>query len=115
MEKTQSTPSTEANILNDEMTREATVARLQDHLPLEVEGYKADNKVIIEVITHAAVTGRSIEASCQELDVAVSGNTVREQLNAHLSGDKLSELESGVNHACNYSALTAPFRSVGVE
>lgn len=99
MIRTQSTPSAEANILNDEMTREATVARLQDHLPLNAHGYKADNNVIIEVIIHAAVTGRSIEASCQELDVAVSGNTVREHLNAHLSGDKLSELEAGVNHA----------------
>jgi len=99
MIRTQSTPSAKASILNDEMTREATVARLQEYLPLEVEGYKADNEVILEVITHAAVTGRSVEASCQELDVAISSNTVREQLNAQLSVDNLNELEASVNAA----------------
>jgi hypothetical protein len=90
MEKTQSTPSAEDNILNDEMTRAATVERLQDHLPIKVTGYKASSEVILEIITHAAVTGRSIEASCQELDVSLSANRVREQLNAQLSLDNLA-------------------------
>jgi predicted aspartyl protease len=106
MEKTQSTPSTEATILNDETTRAATVERLQDHLPIDACGYKANNKVILEIITHAAVTGRSIEASCQDLDVDISSNTVREQLNAQLSVGNLDtrftghfELEASVNGA----------------
>ncbi|MDQ3460264.1 MAG: hypothetical protein M3498_13360 [Deinococcota bacterium] len=106
MEKTQSTPSTEATILNDETTRAATVERLQDHLPIDVCGYKANNKVILEIITHAAVTGRSTHASCQDLDVDISSNTVREQLNAQLSVGNLDtrftghfELEASVNGA----------------
>lgn len=99
MEKTQSTPSPEISILNDEMARAATVERLHDHLPIEVTGYKASSEVILEIITHAAVTGRSIEASCQELDVDISSNTVREQLNAQVSVDNLNELEAQVNGA----------------
>jgi predicted aspartyl protease len=106
MEKTQSTPSTEATILNDETTRAATVERLQDHLPIDACGYKANNKVILEIITHAAVTGRSTHASCQDLDVDISSNTVREQLNAQLSVGNLDtrftghfELEASVNGA----------------
>ena len=110
MVKTQSTPSTEATILNDETTRAATVERLQDHLPIDACGYKANNKVILEIITHAAVTGRSTHASCQDLDVDISSNTVREQLNAQLNA-QLSvgnldtrftghfELEASVNGA----------------
>ncbi|MDQ3398755.1 MAG: hypothetical protein M3511_13495 [Deinococcota bacterium] len=88
MIRTQSTPLPEANILIEETTREATVARLQEHLPLDVKGYKPERGYVGgHHIPHAAVTGRSVEASCQELDVAVSSNTVREQLNAHLPGD----------------------------
>jgi hypothetical protein len=99
MEEIQGMPSPENSILNDEMTRAVTVERLHDHLPIEVAGYKASSEVILEIITHAAVTGRSIEASCQELDVSISANRVREQLNAQLSKDNLAELEASVNAA----------------
>jgi hypothetical protein len=99
MRKTPSTPSVEANILSDEMTRAATIERLQKHLPLEVSGYKASSELIHELVVHAAVSGRSIEASCQDLEVKIGANRVREQLNSCLSLEKLDELEAKVNGA----------------
>lgn len=102
MLKAQSTPSPEGSILNDEMTRVATIERLQSHLPLEVDGYKASSELIHEVITHAAVTGRSIEASCTELDVAIGANRVREHLNACLAPERLVDLEAKVNAALSH-------------
>lgn len=99
MKQNQSTPSQEGTILNDEMTKSLTVARLQEHLPIEVEGYKVSSEVIIEVMIHAAVTGTSIEASCAELGVEVSSNSVREHLNAEVQQGNLAELERGVNQA----------------
>lgn len=99
MEQNQSTPSRKSSILDDETTRELTVERLEEHLPVEVEGYKVSSQIIFEVMTHAAVTGTSIEASCQELSVGVSSNSVREHLNAQVRQDNLAELEAGVNRA----------------
>lgn len=99
MNQNQSTPSQEGNILNDEPTRKLTVERLREHLPIEVEGYKLSSHIILEVITHAAVTGSSLEASCCELGVEVSPNSVREHLKAQLRRDDVGELEPGVNHA----------------
>jgi putative transposase len=55
--------------------------------------------LIVEVLVHAAVSGRSIEASCQERGVDISSNSLREHLNKQLQRDKLSELEGGVNAA----------------
>jgi hypothetical protein len=99
MHKTQSTPSSESTILNDEMTRTATLGRLQEHLPLEVEGYKASSELIHEIALHAAVSGKSIEASCADLDVTIGANRVREHLNACLTPEKLAELEAKMNSA----------------
>jgi|FLYL01.1.fsa_nt_gi putative transposase len=99
MEKNQETPSLEGTILDDETARNLTIERLQEHLPIEVEGYKISNEVIIEVVTHAAVTGTSIEASCAELAVELSSNSVREHLNAQVRQDNLEQLETSVSHA----------------
>jgi hypothetical protein len=99
MNQNQSTPSLECSILDDETARNLTIERLQEHLPIEVEGYKVSSEVIIEVLTHAAVTGTSIEASCAELEVEVSSNSVREHLNAQMQQGNLAELERGVNQA----------------
>lgn len=99
MDKTQSTPSSESTILNDEMTRTATLGRLQEHLPLEVEGYQAASELIHEIALHAAVSGKSIEASCADLDVTIGANRVREHLNACLTPEKLAELEAKMNSA----------------
>jgi putative transposase len=99
MLKTQSTPSLEGTILNDEMTRALTIERLQSHLALEIEGYKASSELIHEIAIHAAVTGRLIEASCQELEVDIGANRVREHLNACLAPERLTELEAKANAA----------------
>ncbi len=99
MDQNQSTPSLERTILDDETTRELTVERLQEHLPVNVEGYKLSSQIISEVITHAAVTNTSVEASCQDLAIGVSSNSIREHLNEQLRQDNLAELEGGVNRA----------------
>lgn len=111
--ETQSTPSSETNILNDEMTRVATIERLQSHIPLGIDVYKASSELIHEVMIYAAVTGRSIEASCTELDVAIGANRVREHLNACLAPEKLVDLETKVNVALGHRLPRKARRAAG--
>jgi len=95
----QKTPSPQDTILTNEATHDVTRTRLEEHLPFDAHGYKVTNEVLQDILVHAAVTGSSIQASCQDLDLKLSPNSVREQLNRQLQPDKLSELEAGVNAA----------------
>jgi hypothetical protein len=95
--KEKSTPISKDSILNDEMVRETTVEGLKNHLPLQINGYKVTTELVFEVLLHAAVNNKTIEASCQDLAPEVSSNAVREQLHKHLNGDNIEELEDGIN------------------
>ncbi len=95
--KEKSTPLNKDSILNDEMVRETTVEGLKDHLPLQINGYKVTTELVCEVLLHAAVNNKTIEASCQNLAPEVSSNAVREQLHKQLNGDNIAELETSIN------------------
>jgi hypothetical protein len=91
-------PSKNNRELSDEVTHQATIAHLRDHLPLAVKGTKASTEMVLEVLVHAAVKGQSIEASCAELAGADS-NTLRDYVNEAFCEERLEEVEKRVNEA----------------
>jgi hypothetical protein len=92
-------PDKDNKELNDEMTRQATIAHLSEHLPLEVKGSKASTEMVLEVLVHAAVNGQSIEASCAELAGSADSNTLRGYVNEAFCEELLDEVETCVNKA----------------
>lgn len=85
--------------INDEMTRQATIAHLREHLPLAVNGTKASTEMVLDVLVHAAVKGQSIEASCAELAGSAHSNTLRGYVNEAFCEEMLEEVETRVNEA----------------
>jgi hypothetical protein len=84
--------------LSDEMTRQATLNCLKEHLELDIQGTKATTEMALDIMMHAATVGQSIEASCGELESADS-NTIRDYLNQAFCAERLSDLETQVNAA----------------
>jgi transcriptional accessory protein Tex/SPT6 len=95
----QPSPSKDSKELSDEATREATIACLREHLPLEIVGTKATTEMVLEVLVQAATNGQSIEASCAELSGRADSNTLREYMNAAFNEATLESLEAQVNQA----------------
>ena len=94
-----STPSPrhDTRELTDELTRQTAVERLQTHLGLDVTGTKATTEMVFNVLLHAASTGQSVEASCEELVESADSNTIRDYLNDYFTVDNLEEIESQIN------------------
>lgn len=91
-------PTKHTKTLTDEMTRQATLACLKEHLELDIAGTKASTEMALELLIHAASLGQSIETSCAELKAAHS-HTMRDYLNGAFTGETLDALESQVNAA----------------
>lgn len=82
--------------LTDRAVRDEAVERLEAHIPVAVAGYECTTDMVWDVLIKAAVTKRTVEAACQELDAATS-NTIRTYLNAQIQADDLADLERQVN------------------
>ena len=82
--------------LTDRAVRDAAVERLEAHIPVTVAGYECTTDMVWDVLIKAAVTQRTVEAVCQELDAA-SSNSIRSYLNAQIQADDLADLERQVN------------------
>jgi len=94
-----STPSPSHGIreLTDELTRQTSVEQLGKHLVLDIAGTKATTAMVFDVLLHAASTGQSVEASCEELVETADSNTIRDYLNEYFTVDKFEEIESQIN------------------
>lgn len=57
------------------------------------EGYSCDRQMVSDMVIKASVSGRAIEGTCNSLENAPSGMTVRTYLNKELSVTELSEIE----------------------
>jgi hypothetical protein len=91
---------TSANLeLTDRAVREATLDRLTEHLPLNVEGWACTTEMVLDVLVKAAATGQTIEAVCKDLDNVADSNTIRAYLNQQIRINELDELERCVNRA----------------
>jgi len=62
------------------------------------EGYSCDRQSVSDMVIQASVTGRAIEGTCNSLENAPSGMTVRAYLNEELSVTELSEIECKLRH-----------------
>jgi Transposase DDE domain len=92
-------PSKNNRELSDEVTHQATIEHLRDHLPLAVNGTKASTEMVLDVLVHAAVKGQSIEASCAELAGSADSNTLRDYVNEAFGEEMLEDVEKRVNEA----------------
>jgi hypothetical protein len=83
--------------LSGEEVRQTVEDIVQDHLNIAIAGYKCDTSTLIQVVVKAALEGQTIESVCDDLNVEVGSNTVREQLNALLDVSDLRRHECEMN------------------
>lgn len=83
--------------LSGEAVREVVEQIIREQLSLAIEGYKCHTSDVVNVLVKAAIEGQTIESICADLALAVSSNTVREQLNQVLDVYDLREQECQVN------------------
>jgi IS4 transposase len=85
--------------LTDRNVRDRAAARLRDHLPLSVSGYDCTTDMVLDVLIKAAVTKKTVEAVCNDLENVSDSNTIRTYLNEQIQADDLADLECRVNQA----------------
>jgi putative transposase len=61
-----------------------------------MEGYSCDRQIVSDMVVKASVSGKAIEGTCNSLENAPSGMTVRACLNDELCVTELSEIECKV-------------------
>ncbi len=62
-------------------------------LPETIDGYKCDQQTLSDVVLKASVEGRAIEGTCNDLETAPTGATIRRYLNEALSVEYLEDIE----------------------
>lgn len=83
--------------LIDEDLRIALVEELAKHLNMVTCGRLVNPTMVAEVLIYAATTGKSIHSVCEALLGVADGNTIREYINAHVTTDELTWLETAIN------------------
>lgn len=89
--------------LNAEDVRAMMLNTMERHLSLKTEGYRSTTDATFNLLLKAVAEGSSLEAVCADSCGGVSGNTLREQLNAALVSDELREQEAEMNAALQAS------------
>ena len=84
---------------------------IQTHVPLEVQGYRCNTEMILNVILKASAENSSIEAASADLEGVADSNTMREYLNEALDGEELREQEQAMNAALAESIPSAMQRT----
>jgi hypothetical protein len=74
-------------------------AVLEDHLPLEADGYCCTSQTLYQILIAAGVSKGTIESVCSQLALAPDGETVRGYLNDQLRVEDLPFIERGINAA----------------
>lgn len=72
---------------------------VQSHLSLKTEGWRCTTEQTLNTLVKAVAEGSSVEAVCADADGLMSGNRLREQLNAALEVGNLREQEADMNAA----------------
>src|SRR5690242_15418380 len=85
--------------LTAEEVRALALEVMQQHLQLEVRGYKCDKAMLCNVLLKAAAEGQSIEGVCQELSGLAASNTIRVGLNNVLNVKAFKQHEQQMNAA----------------
>ena len=85
--------------LTDRKVLEYARTSLQEHLPLQAEGYKCSTEDLLNVLLGASVNSDTIESVCADLVEMPAAETLRQYLNEQLIVKELSELEKRLNAA----------------
>lgn len=72
--------------------------QLSHVLSNEMDGYSCDRQTVSDMVVKASVTGTAIEGTCNSLEKAPSGMTVRTYLNNELPLTSLAEIECKMQH-----------------
>ncbi len=83
--------------LTDEDVRKAAVELLRELFPEEMAGYLTTKEMVLDVLVMAAAQNTSIKRACEGLGAAVTDDTIRNHLNASLSGRDLYSLNLAIN------------------
>jgi Transposase DDE domain len=83
--------------LSGEDVRQIVEQTIRAYLNVAIVGYKCDSRCVVNVLVKAAVEGQTIESACEDLELEVSSNTVREHLNALLDVYDLRRHECEMN------------------
>lgn len=67
--------------------------KLSHLLSNAIDGYSCNRQIVSDMVVKASVTGKAIEGTCNSLQNAPSGMTVRNYLNKALPVEQLSEIE----------------------
>jgi hypothetical protein len=70
--------------------------KLSHLLSTAIDGYSCDRQTVSDMVVKASVTGTAIEGTCNSLENAPSGMTVRNYLNEELPVTQLPEIERKV-------------------
>lgn len=100
------------NELKAEEIRTYTQQVIKRHLPLQVQGYRCDTDMIINVILKASAENSSLEAASADLEGVADSNTMREYLNTALNVEQLREQEQEMNAALAESIPRAMQRTM---
>jgi len=85
--------------LSDTQTLKRARSILQEHLPLEAQGYSCQSEHLYDVLLGASAHQESIEALCQRMPSMPSADTLRRHLHGQLTIENLPEIEQGINEA----------------
>jgi putative transposase len=83
---------------------------LEDHLPVQAEGYKCTTDDLLNILLTAAARQCTIESACAELSSGPSAETVRQYLNEQLTAERLPDLERQLNEALEAQMLPRLWR-----
>jgi hypothetical protein len=83
--------------LTDREVLEYARDSLQEHLPLQAEGYQCSTTDLLDVLLGVAVSRDTIESVCADWINTVNAETIRGYLNEQLTVEGLPELERRLN------------------
>ena len=86
-------------ILTDHDILQHARSRLEQHLPLQADGYVCTSADLFNLLLGAAATRDSLESVCQDLTTAPNAATLRAYLNEQLRVEDLPTLEEQLNGA----------------
>ncbi len=93
------TPKRQQPKLTDRGVMKEACDTLNDHLPLEADGYVCTGTDLWQIMLGVSAKKTTVHGMCASLEDAPSGRTVRGHLNAQLTVDGLPEIEQQLNAA----------------
>lgn len=95
----QTTPKKHALQLTDTQTLHLARSILEEHLPLQANGYTCRSRHLYDALLGVTAGRQTLETVCQDLSGAPTADTVRSHLNEELTIERLPELEESLNAA----------------